>query len=251
MKNYQSVTLSDSSCFPPKRWRYHSLLQATVPFAGQGPVFTWVCFGCLALAASDLNRITESQNRRGWKGPLWVNQSNPLPKQGHLQQAAQDLVQAGLEYLQRRLHNLPGQPGPGVRHPQREEVLPHVQTELPVLQFVNTHKKPKPQINQSCRTKGVLYSLSNPQLSFNLGSSSLRCRSCRNSRWRVRFCHLSQKMNSFISQSESSVLLLLKTNSKRLAGPGELSSIFIRPGSVKIRAQLRLTVFRCVGTACL
>jgi len=35
----------------------------------------------------------------------------PLPKQGHLQQAAQDLVQAGLEYLQRRrLHNLPGQP---------------------------------------------------------------------------------------------------------------------------------------------
>ena len=35
-----------------------------------------------------------------------------LPKQGHLQQAAQDLVQAGLEYLQRRrLHSLPGQPG--------------------------------------------------------------------------------------------------------------------------------------------
>ena len=31
-----------------------------------------------------------------------------LPKQGHLQQAAQHLVQAGLEYLQRRrLHNLP------------------------------------------------------------------------------------------------------------------------------------------------
>jgi len=35
----------------------------------------------------------------------------PLPKQGHLQQAAQDLVQVGLGYLQRgRLHNLPGQP---------------------------------------------------------------------------------------------------------------------------------------------
>ena len=34
----------------------------------------------------------------------------PLPKQGHLQQAAEDLVQVGLEYLQRRrLHNLPGQ----------------------------------------------------------------------------------------------------------------------------------------------
>jgi len=35
----------------------------------------------------------------------------PPPKQGRLQQAAQDLVQAGLEYLQRRRHhNLPGQP---------------------------------------------------------------------------------------------------------------------------------------------
>jgi len=50
-----------------------------------------------------------------------------LPKQGHLQQAAEDLVQAGLEYLQRRrLHNLPGQPVPVLRHPQSEEVLPHV-----------------------------------------------------------------------------------------------------------------------------
>jgi len=61
----------------------------------------------------------------------------PLLKQGHPEQAAQDLVQAGLEYLQRRrLHNLLGQPGPGLRHPQREEVLPPVQTELPVPQFV-------------------------------------------------------------------------------------------------------------------
>ena len=57
-----------------------------------------------------------------------------LPKQGHLQQAAQDLVQAGLEYLQRRrLHNLPGQPVPVLHHPQREEVLPHVQTPAPSL----------------------------------------------------------------------------------------------------------------------
>ena len=53
----------------------------------------------------------------------------PLPKQGHLQQAAQDLVQVGLEYLQRRrLHSLPGQPVPVLCHPQSEEVLPHVQT---------------------------------------------------------------------------------------------------------------------------
>ena len=60
----------------------------------------------------------------------------PLPKQGHLQQAAQDLVQAGLEYLQRRRpHNLPGQPVPVLCHPQSEEAL-HIQLELPVLQFV-------------------------------------------------------------------------------------------------------------------
>ena len=56
---------------------------------------------------------------------------------GHPEQAAQHRTQAGLEYLQRRrLHNLPGQPGPGLRHPQREEVLPWVQLELPLLQFV-------------------------------------------------------------------------------------------------------------------
>ena len=61
----------------------------------------------------------------------------PLPKQGLLQQAAQDLVQADLEYLQRRrLHNIPGQPVPVLRHPRREEVLPCVQTELSVLQLV-------------------------------------------------------------------------------------------------------------------
>ena len=29
-----------------------------------------------------------------------------------------------------------GQPGPGLRHPQREEVFPPVQLELPLLQFV-------------------------------------------------------------------------------------------------------------------
>jgi len=43
-------------------------------------------------------KITESQNGRGWKGPLWVTQPNPLPKQGHPEQAAQHRGQAGLEY---------------------------------------------------------------------------------------------------------------------------------------------------------
>jgi len=61
----------------------------------------------------------------------------PMPKQGHLQQAAQQVVQAGLEYVERRrIHNLPGQPVPVLCHPQSKEVLPHVQMELPILQFV-------------------------------------------------------------------------------------------------------------------
>ena len=60
-----------------------------------------------------------------------------MPQQSHLEQVAQDLIQAGFEYPQRRrLHNLPGQPVPVLRHPQREEVLPHVQMELPMPQFV-------------------------------------------------------------------------------------------------------------------
>jgi len=49
---------------------------------------------------------------------LWGSSSpTPLLKQGHLEQAAQDLVQEGFEYLQRRrLHNLSGQPVPGLHH---------------------------------------------------------------------------------------------------------------------------------------
>ena len=58
-----------------------------------------------------LEALFKSQNHRmvGVERNL-CGSSSPtlLPKQGHLQQAAQDLVQAGLEYLQkRRLHNLP------------------------------------------------------------------------------------------------------------------------------------------------
>ena len=55
--------------------------------------------------------ITESQNCRGWKGPLEIIKFNPLAKAGSLQQVAQVGIQVGLEsYLQRRLHHLSGQP---------------------------------------------------------------------------------------------------------------------------------------------
>jgi len=71
------------------------------------------------------------RNRCGSSSPT------PLPKQFHLEQAAQNHVQAGFEYLQRRkLHNPSGQPIPVLRHRQNKEVPPHVQMELPVLQFV-------------------------------------------------------------------------------------------------------------------
>jgi len=96
---------------------------------------------CLSIqvsnASSSINftiTVSKSQNHRmlGVGRDLCGSPSpTPLPKQVPLQQAAQDLVHAGLEYLQRiRLHSLPGQPVPVLRHPQREEVLPHVQLEL-------------------------------------------------------------------------------------------------------------------------
>jgi len=82
-------------------------------------------------------KITESQNHgivRAGRDFCGSSCPTPLLKQGHPEQVAQDLVQVGFEYLQRRrLHNLPGQPVPVLRHPQREEVLPRVQTELPML----------------------------------------------------------------------------------------------------------------------
>jgi len=82
----------------------------------------------------------DSQNHRMFgvgRDLCGSSSSTPLPKQGHPEQAAQNLIQAGLEYLQRRrIHNPFGHRVPGLRHPQREGVLPHVQMELPLLQFV-------------------------------------------------------------------------------------------------------------------
>ena len=71
---------------------------------------------CIVGVLDEFRNITESQNSRtlGVERDLCGSLSpTPLPKQGHLEQAAQDRVQVGLEYLQRRrLHNLPGQPVP-------------------------------------------------------------------------------------------------------------------------------------------
>jgi len=57
------------------------------------------------LVVSHVQGYTESQNHRVVRIGMDLCGSSsltPLPKQGHQEQAAQDLVQAGLEYLQRR-----------------------------------------------------------------------------------------------------------------------------------------------------
>jgi len=63
---------------------------------------------------------------------LWGSSSpTPLPKQGHLEQAAQDLIQVGFEYLQRRrFHNSPGQPVPVLPHPEGHLPLDQVAQNL-------------------------------------------------------------------------------------------------------------------------
>lgn len=48
--------------------------------------------------------VFNSQNYWGWQGDLEIIQPNPLLKQENLEQVAQDHIQPGSEYLQRRLH---------------------------------------------------------------------------------------------------------------------------------------------------
>ena len=63
--------------------------------------------------------------------------STPQLKQGQLEQVASDRVQLDFEYLKGwRLHNHSGQPLPVVGHPHSKKVLPDVQTDPSVFQFV-------------------------------------------------------------------------------------------------------------------
>ena len=60
-----------------------------------------------------------------------------LLKQGHSEPLAQDRAQTAFEYLQGwRLHNLSGQPVPGLGHRHSEIVFPDVQREPPVFPSV-------------------------------------------------------------------------------------------------------------------
>jgi len=56
-------------------------------------------FAACWLKAESQNH-TESQHGRGWQGPLWVTQPNPLPKQGHPEQAAQHHVQTDFQLVE-------------------------------------------------------------------------------------------------------------------------------------------------------
>lgn len=69
---------------------------------------------------------------------LWRSSSATTPvKQGRLADVAQDHIQVGFEYFQRRrLHNLFGQPVPALCHPYSKEVSSHIQPKLPVCQCV-------------------------------------------------------------------------------------------------------------------
>ncbi|KAM6343521.1 zinc transporter 7 isoform 3-T7 [Alca torda] len=81
------------------------------------------CFGSATrdwLLCSANIKVSQNHRMVGIGKDLWRSCSpNPLPEQGHLEQAAQERIQRGFEYLQRRrLRNLSGQPVPVLWHPQ-------------------------------------------------------------------------------------------------------------------------------------
>jgi len=56
----------------------HSLKKPT----NQNPRTSQITFPAQKIARLQRHRITESQNSRGWQGPLWVTQSNPPAEAG-------------------------------------------------------------------------------------------------------------------------------------------------------------------------
>lgn len=89
-------------------------------------------FSCPSSSKHTSVHFTESQNCRGWKRSPEIIKYKPLLKSRFSTQVAQVSIQVGLEYLQRRLHNISGQPAPVLCHLDSEEVLPCVSMELPV-----------------------------------------------------------------------------------------------------------------------
>jgi len=81
------------------------------------------------------NSRTESHRMVRVGRDLWRSSPTPLPKQVHLDCTG---PHPGGFWVspERRMHSISGQPVPVLCHPQSEEVFPHVQLELPMLQFV-------------------------------------------------------------------------------------------------------------------
>ena len=75
------------------------------------------------------NESTESQ---GLEGTSRDHRVQTPAKAGSLKLVAQESIQVGFEYLQRRPHSLSGQLVPVLCHPDSEEILPHICMELPV-----------------------------------------------------------------------------------------------------------------------
>ncbi|KAK4810530.1 LOW QUALITY PROTEIN: hypothetical protein QYF61_004493 [Mycteria americana] len=82
-----------------------------------------------------IHRITESQNRIGWKRPLrssspTVNLTLPRPPLHHV---PKHLIQTSFKYLQGwRLNHFPGQPVPMLDNPFSEEKFPNIQFKPPL-----------------------------------------------------------------------------------------------------------------------
>ncbi|KAK4831331.1 LOW QUALITY PROTEIN: hypothetical protein QYF61_016820, partial [Mycteria americana] len=84
-----------------------------------------------------LVRITESQDRIGWKRPLrssspTLNLTLPSPPLHHV---PEHLIQTSVKYLQGwRLHHFPGQPVPMLDNPFSEVKFPNIQSKPPLVQ---------------------------------------------------------------------------------------------------------------------
>ena len=122
-------SLTSSPCLPSSSAASHPLPLAVL-LSGRR------AFCSESALVKGLSVLTEeSQNHRMFRvgRDLCGSPSpTPLPKQGHPEQAAEDRVQMGLGYLQRRrLHSLSGQPRPGLRQESPAAGAPSLPLVLP------------------------------------------------------------------------------------------------------------------------
>ena len=85
LSSTDSLSLLNLFLEAPK-WRWEKPPELIEPIAlpksAAGPASSLTSFLYAVVSESQNHRITESQNGRGWKGPLWVTQSNPPAEAG-------------------------------------------------------------------------------------------------------------------------------------------------------------------------